>query len=219
VDADAAGRIYVADGLDRSVRVFSPDGESLARLDAGGAFERPSGLAVDRARGLLYVADAPAHVVHVLGLDGAPIRVVGGRGNGPGRLNYPTFLAVRGDGSLLVVDTLNFRVQVFDLDGRPAGSIGHHGDGSGDLSAPKGVAVDSAGRIYVADALFDNFQIFDGDGRLLLFVGGHGRSAGEFSMPAGVAVHGNIIAVADRGGGRVELFEILPEPAGAGGTP
>jgi sugar lactone lactonase YvrE len=219
VDADAAGRIYVADGLDRCVRVFSPEGDPIARLDARGTLERPSGLAIDRGRGLVYVADAPAHVVRVLSLDGAPLRVLGSRGTGPGQLNYPTFLSVREDGNLLVVDTMNFRVQVFDSTGRALGSVGRHGDGSGDLSAPKGVAADGAGRIYVADALFDNFQIFDGEGRLLLFVGGSGRGPGEFSMPAGLAVHGSTVAVADRGGGRVELFELLPELPGSGGAP
>lgn len=220
VDADADGRIYVADGVDRAVRVFSADGEPLARLAAGGSLLRPSGLAIDRKRGLLYVADAPANVVHVLTLDGTPARVVGGPGVGPGELNHPTFVAVQGDGSLLVVDALNFRVQVFDSTGRATSAFGRHGDGSGDLSAPKGVAVDAAGRVFVADALFDNFQIFDREGHLLLFVGGHGHGAGEFSMPSGLAVRGTTVAVADRGGGRIELFELLPEPgAASGGSP
>jgi DNA-binding beta-propeller fold protein YncE len=220
IDADGAGRIYVADALDRSVRVFSPEGEPVARLDADGALERPSGLAVDRQRGLLYVADAPAHLIRVLRLDGTRAGELGQRGTGPGQFNFPSFLAVGRDGNLYVVDTMNYRVQVLAPDGRFVASVGRHGDGSGDLSAPKGVAVDAAGRIYVADALFDNFQVFDPDGRLLLFVGGHGRGPGEFSMPAGLAVSGTTIAVADRSGGRVELFELLPEPPhSAGVTP
>lgn len=218
VDADAQGRIYVADGLARNVRVFSPDGAPLRTLDAGGALQRPTGIAIDRARSVLYVADTPAHVVRVLRLDGTPIRELGGRGSEPGQMNYPTFLAVDGAGNLLVNDAMNFRVQIFDPDGRLTSAFGKLGNGSGDMSRSKGVAVDRRGHVYVADALFDNFQIFDRAGRLLMFVGEQGRGPGQFWMPAGLAIHDTTVAAADSEG-RVQLFEIvfeddLPEAEG-----
>lgn len=218
VDADAAGRIYVADGLRGVVRVFSPGGAPLARFDAGG-LRRPTGVAIDRRRGLLYVADTPEHVVRVLRLDGTPVRTLGGRGNGPGQLNFPTFLAVDGAGRVVVNDAMNFRVQIFDADGQLRSVFGKLGNGSGDMSRSKGVAVDGRGHVYVADALFDNFQIFDDGGRLLMFVGEQGRGPGQFWMPAGLAIHGTTVAVADAAG-CVQLFEIvvedeLPEAEGA----
>ena len=211
VAADAAGRIYVADGLGRAVRVFSPDGKSLARLDAGGQLQRPTGVAVDRARGLLYVADTPVHLVRVLRLDGTPVRTLGGHGDGPGQMNFPTFLSVDARGDLAVNDTMNFRVQIFGPEGELKSTFGKLGNGSGDMSRSKGVAMDGRGHVFVADALFDNFQIFDERGRLLLFVGEHGREAGQFWMPTGVALDGPLVAVADRGNGRLQLFEMVSE--------
>lgn len=219
VDADADGRIYVADGLRGTIRVLSPDGDPVGRIDARGTLRRPTGVAVDRRRGLLYVADTPEHVVRVLRLDGTPVRELGGHGSSPGQLNYPTFLAVDGAGRLVVNDAMNFRVQIFDPEGRLVSVFGKLGNGSGDMSRSKGVAVDGRGHVYVADALFDNFQIFDDAGRLLLFVGEHGRDPGQFWMPAGLAIHGTTVAAADAEG-RVQLFEIvvedeLPETEGA----
>jgi DNA-binding beta-propeller fold protein YncE len=210
VDADAEGRMYVADGLRGAVHVLSADGRPLGRIDAGGTLQRPCGVAVDRARGLLYVADPPAHVVRVLRLDGTPVRELGGHGSAPGQLNYPTFVAIDPGGRAVVNDTMNFRVQIFTQDGTFAGAFGKLGNGSGDMSRSKGLAVDGRGHVYVADALFDNFQIFDDAGRLLLFVGEHGRGPGQFWMPAGLAIHGTTVAVADAEG-RVQLFEIVVE--------
>ncbi len=219
LDADAQGRIYVADGLRASVHVLSPSGEPVGRIDARGALRRPTGVAIDRARGLLYVSDTPEHVVRVLRLDGTPVREMGGHGGALGQMNYPTFLAVDGAGRLVVNDAMNFRVQVFGPDGSFLSAFGKLGNGSGDMSRSKGVAVDRRGHLYVVDALFDNFQIFDRSGRLLLFVGEHGREPGQFWMPAGIAISGPTVAVADSGG-RVQLFEIvfedeLPDEEGA----
>ncbi|HZZ84745.1 MAG TPA: hypothetical protein VFE30_09420 [Anaeromyxobacteraceae bacterium] len=211
VAADGAGRIYVADGLRRTVRVFSPEGKSLARIDAGGQLQRPTGVAVDRARGLLYVADTPVHLVRVLRLDGTPVRTLGGHGEGPGQMNFPTFLSVGPRGELVVNDAMNFRVQVFGPEGELRSTFGQLGSGSGDMSRSKGVAMDERGHVFVADALFDNFQIFDRSGRLLLFVGEHGRAAGQFWMPTGLALDGPLVAVADRSNGRVQLFEMVTE--------
>ena len=212
VAADADGRIYVADAGRNVVQVLSPDGEPLARIDAAGALQRPTSVAVDRARKLLYVVDTPAHLVRVLGLDGTPIRVLGrGHGSGPGEMNFPTFVAVDAAGRALVNDTMNFRVEIFGADGKFAGAFGQAGNGSGDLDRPKGIAADASGRIYLADTMFDNFQIFDDEGRLLLFVGEHGRGPGQFWMPAGLAVNGGDLAVVDTGNSRVLLFEVVPD--------
>ncbi len=212
VASDGEGRIYVADGRRNVVQVLSPDGAWLARIDAGGTLQRPTGVSIDRARKLLYVVDTPAHVVRVLKLDGTPVRVLGsGHGSGPGELNFPTFVAVDAAGRAIVNDTMNFRIAIFGPDGTFASTFGHAGNGSGDLDRPKGIAADAAGRIYLADTMFDNFQIFDEEGRLLLFVGEHGRGPGQFWMPAGLAVHNGEVAVVDTGNARVLLFEVAPD--------
>lgn len=212
IAADADGRIYVADGGRRLVHVLSTDGEPLARLDAAGALQRPSGIAIDRLRKLLYVVDTPAHLVRVLTLDGTPVRTLGrGHGSGPGEMNFPTFVAIDPAGRAVVNDTMNFRVQIFEASGAFLREFGRAGNGSGDLDRPKGIAADGFGRVFVADAIFDNFQIFDDEGRLLLFVGEHGKGPGQFWMPAGLALDGGEVAVVDTGNARLLLFEVVSD--------
>src|SRR5262249_58756503 len=90
-----------------------------------GELETPSGLAIDRGRSLLYVADAKKHQVlcYAAG-DGALVRAIGKRGIDAGEFNFPTNLSVDSNGRLYVTDTLNFRVQVFDGSGSFVSSIG-----------------------------------------------------------------------------------------------
>ena len=219
IACDGEGNIYVSDSGSRAIQVLSPAGEPLRRLHAGGALQRPTGLAIDRARKLLYVVDTPAHLVWVLKLDGAPVRKLGrGQGSGDGEMNFPTFVAVDSAGRVLVNDTMNFRVLTFSPEGAFVSAFGHAGNGSGDLDRPKGLGADAAGDILVVDAMFDNFQIFDSEGRLLLFVGEHGRGPGQFWMPSGLAVQGGEVAVVDGGNARVEFFEVVPDGL-SGGAP
>ena len=87
---DAAGVAYVSDSALRVVRRFDADGRALGAWNAQGRLIRPTGLAFDRERSLLWVVDTGAH--HLLALDagGRVARVVGARGTEPGRFNLPT---------------------------------------------------------------------------------------------------------------------------------
>jgi sugar lactone lactonase YvrE len=199
---DASGRLYVCDSAQRLV----------LRYDAAGAFDRilsrsfarPAGLAIDRTRGVVYVADAVEHVVRRLDLDGKP------GGDVPIPFRFPTHLAVDGEGRLVVSDAMNFRVVVLAADGRPLATVGRSGDATGNLQRPKGVALDTEGHLYVVDALFDNVQIFDLRGRLLLTFGSAGGGPGELALPAGLVIdERNLIYVADTYNGRIQLFRFL----------
>lgn len=215
VAVDADGRVFVADaGLGR-IFGYEADGSLAVAIGQDGELLNASGLAIDRANKLLYVADSKKHqVMCYSSVDGSAVRVIGERGDGPGQFNFPTNLSTDRDGRLYVADTLNFRVQIFDKGGQFLKSIGGIGDTPGRLNRPKGVGVDSEGHIYVADASFNNFQIFDLDGNVLLFVGMAGRDVGEFILPAGLCVdHEDRIYVADQGNGRVQVFQYLKTPA------
>lgn len=215
VATDAKGNIYVADGEHGKIFVFKPDGSYDSDLDSPKWLMRPSGLAIDKARQRLYVADTPSHDVKVFDLEKrAVLKTIGERGDQNGEFNYPAFVAVDKAGRLYVTDALNSRIQVFDLDGRFLMAFGKKGDGTGDLSAPKGVGVDSEGHIYVADADFDNLQIFDEKGRLLLFLGSSGQAAGKFWLPTGLFVDDrDRIYVADSYNKRVQIFQYLGKQA------
>ena len=211
VAVDGEGKVFVADGsLDR---VFGYDlkGQMAIAIGREGELESPSGLAVDWARNLLYVADAKKHQVLCYStVDGSAVRTIGRRGGGPGEFNFPTNLTVNRSGRLYVADTLNFRIQMFNPDGGFLGEFGTQGDTPGTLNRPKGVGVDSEGHIYVADSSFNNFQIFDAAGQLLLYVGSGGSEPGEFFLPAGLSIDDrDRVYVADQGNARVQVFEYL----------
>lgn len=203
-----AGRLYVSDATQAQIHLFDADGGCAGGwgLDEG---SRPAGLAADSRRSRLYVADAGAH--RVLGFDpqGNEVLRFGSRGVAAGEFNYPTWLAVDGDGNLYVTDALNFRVQVFDSNGTPLGQFGRQGDGSGELARPKGIGVDGDGHIYLVDALFDAVQMFDRQGRYLMVFGARGRRPGSFWLPSGLAVDGDRIYVADSYNRRVQIFRFL----------
>lgn len=205
--------VYVADSYLRRVLQLDRDG-NLLRTITHSDLQRPSSVAFDSARGLLYVGDSKAHVVHVFDGSGTRVAAIGSVGAGPGQFNSPTHLALAPDGSLIVTDALNYRIEAFGADGTYRSQLGRIGDGAGNFAAPKGVAVDRDGYIYVADALFDAIQVFDAQGRLLLGFGRQGQAVGQFWMPNGLYVDAdNQLFVADAYNGRVQVFQILAPSA------
>ena len=209
VAVDSADTVFIADATLKRVVGYRPDGTVAIAIGHEGELENPSGLAIDRARSVLYVADAKKHqVLSYSSTDGTFIRAIGKRGTETGEFNFPTNLSVDRSGRLYVTDTLNFRVQIFDPSGTPVTSIGTQGDGPGHLNRAKGVGVDSEGHVYIADTSFNNFQIFDPDGSILLYVGSSGDGPGEFLLPAGLFVDDeDRIYVADQGNARVQVFQ------------
>lgn len=205
---DGDDNIYMTDSLLGRLYSFDPDGDLRYAMDAG---TRPTGLAINEARGELYVTDTANHQINVYGLAGGnKKRSIGEWGDGPGQFNYPVDIFIDEGGDLYVVDTMNYRVQIFDGEGAFVTSFGRHGDGTGDFGRPKGVAVDGEGNIYVVDALFDTVQIFNRDGDFLLNFGEIGRQAGHFWMPSGLFIdEGDNIYVADSYNRRIQVFEYL----------
>jgi sugar lactone lactonase YvrE len=202
--------LLVADSEAAAVRAFDEQGRPAATPAALPPLSRPAGLAVDEARGRLFVADAASHVVHVLPLAaGGVARTLGGRGDGKGQFNFPTHLALDGEGRLVVCDALNFRVQVFGADLEPQGAFGRNGDGLGDLPRPKGIVVDREGVVFVLEGYHDVIQAFEAHGRLLGVFGGSGVEPGRFWLAGGMALDARgRLFVADTYNARVQVFDL-----------
>ena len=211
VTVDRNDDLYIVDGQRRSVFSVDSSGRPKRIFGQPGELQRPSGVAVDSRRGLLYVADPPAHDIKVFTVkDGKLQRTIGKRGILPGEFNFPAWLAVDGAGRFYVTDSLNGRIQILTPEGKPLSTIGKLGDSTGSFSSPKGIALDSEGHLYVTDAGFDNIQIFDTAGRLLLYFGGSGQAPGLFWMPAGIFIdHKDRIYIADSYNRRVQIFQYL----------
>ncbi|MCU7804894.1 MAG: 6-bladed beta-propeller [Candidatus Thiodiazotropha sp. (ex Lucinoma borealis)] len=202
------GEVLVADSELGQIVRLAPDGRPKG-VFASNELQRPTGLALDPASGLLYVADTRANEIKVFTHQGRLQLSFGNPGDGPGQLNAPTYLAVAED-RIYVTDTLNARIQVFDTAGHLQHVIGERGHYIGNLSRPKGIAVSSDGLIYVVESYYDYLLVYDRDGRFLMPIGGPGRKPGEFMLPAGVWLdERGRVYVSDMLNGRVSIFQFL----------
>jgi len=212
VAVDHLGRVFVSDADLHQVFAFAPDGRVELALGRQEGMKNPTGIAIDRERQRLYVADSHAHRLFLYDMRGVSLGSWGDRGPAGGQFNFPTNVAVDKEGDVYVVDTGNFRIQMFSPDGDLMDSFGEAGDGYGQFTRPKGIALDSEDHVYVVDAAFNNFQVFDQQGRLLLFVGSMGTASGQFWLPAGIHIDGrDRIYVVDQVNRRVQVFQYLSE--------
>jgi DNA-binding beta-propeller fold protein YncE len=211
---DAQEQVYVVEQQKKGIGVFDRQGKSL-RFITDPSIERPAGIAIDRERGKIYLADtshtkSDKHNVKVFTMDGKLTATIGTKGTGPGQFLFPTYVALDPQGNLYVTDTLNSRVQVFDPDGKYLKTIGSRGNGWGNFDKPKGVALDSFGNVYVADSGWSNVQIFNQKGQVLIFFGGRGPLPGMLKNPTAVAIDkNNRIYVADYLNHRVEVYQLV----------
>jgi DNA-binding beta-propeller fold protein YncE len=101
--------VFVADGNNRRVQVFKPDGTFVRIINASGT---PRGIALD-AQGRLYVVDALSHRVDIYTDQGVTLGTFGENGTDPGQFNYPNDIVVDPTGRILITDQVNNQVQVW----------------------------------------------------------------------------------------------------------
>lgn len=213
---DGQGYLFVVEQEKRGISVFNGHGKKV-RFITHPSIERPTGIAIDRERGKVYLADSgysrsKEHTIKIFTYaTGELIGTIGqGKGEGSSQFMFPTYLAVDKAGNLFVTDTLNSRIQVFDPDGRFVKTIGQRGNSWGMFDKPKGVALDSFGNVYVADSGWSNVQIFNQKGQPLLFFGGRGPIPGMLKNPTAIAIdRDNRIYVADYLNHRVEMYRLV----------
>jgi DNA-binding beta-propeller fold protein YncE len=211
--------IALVRGKAEEILVTDADLRMVVRLDKAGNYlghfgeqvlKRPTGIARDPQRGVIYVSDTHDHNVKLFDDEGTFIGVIGMRGKEPGEFNYPTHLAFR-NGELYVTDSINCRIQVFSQDGEVlTRRFGERGIFLGNMVRPKGVAVDDEGNIYVVESYYDHLLVYDREGQFLMGIGGVGDKPGHFYLPAGVWVDKrNRVFVSDMFNSRISVFQFL----------
>jgi len=166
------GRILCADYGDDVARieVFSAEGKIEKQFGhfgvRPGEFQRPMKVAVDLARKELWIADSVNHRLQVTDMDGQPKQVIGGLGDGPGKLKYPYDVVLDEEGRAWVAEFGNHRIQVFDRSGRSLAVWGTAGRRDGEIGYPWGLALEPNGRILVLDS--GNDRIYELDRKALL---------------------------------------------------
>ena len=204
--------LLFTDSYMNKIFVSSPGKKETKSLNDSLVLEQPTGIAYSPVTGEIWVVETKAHRISILDKNGQLIKQIGGRGNEPGKFNFPTSIWIDNTGRAYVIDALNFRIQVFSGDGDLISVFGEIGDATGYFARPRGIATDSHGNIYVSDALFNAVQIFDIAGNFLYTFGRQGREKGEFWMPAGIFIDPeDNIYVADSYNSRVQVFHLTKE--------
>jgi uncharacterized protein (TIGR03663 family) len=153
-----SGEVFVADTWNHRIQKFSPDGRFIAAwgglvdtsrdpMAATGRFWGPRSIALG-PDGLLYVTDTGNKRIQAFDQHGTLVKVFGGAGAEPGKLNEPVGLAIDGD-TLLVADAWNGRIQRLDLNGNHLATIPIQGwEGRGIANKPY-IATGPDGEVYI----------------------------------------------------------------------
>jgi DNA-binding beta-propeller fold protein YncE len=192
---DSAGNIYVADQDNQRIQKLAHDGSLLAKFGSGsldegqtapGAFDDPSGVAVDPA-GNLWVIENDGKRVQKLAPDGSNLLTFGGDAG----FFDPQKIALAPSGDVYVTD-LNGSVFRFASNGTLLGTFG-----GGRLETPRGIAVDGAGNVLVADRDQFRVDVFSPTGELLRSISRPLESGALYAMDVTVDASGDIWVLND----------------------
>lgn len=206
VDTDGEGRFYVADAAEARVKVFRHDGYLLFAFGhpgkGAGEFIRPTGLAINKQRGTIFVVDSGKPQVQAYDLFGNFLYEFGTE------LIVPNYIAVDKEGKIYVVDTFAANFHVYDVAGKHLSIFGQPGDTLGNFGRPKGVSVDSDLNIYIADAMFNVVQILNQEGQPCYFF--YGIPPLLMALPTGLYIdEKDRLYVLDVWNQRVQVYQYL----------
>ena len=195
------------------------------REAAEGLLQNPIDLDV-ASDGRVYIADPGAGGVHTLlptGVFTTPFGVTGGYPEQLGRVGHLAVGPATGAGEaddtvgqeqVWVLDTATERVVVYD-------AFGAYLDQWEDVNG-ESIAASSDGRVFVLDRESTQVRAFDAaTGDELFAFGERGTEDGQFSNFRGVSVgpDGRVLAVTDKDGLRVQLFDIATDEELSGDEP
>jgi DNA-binding beta-propeller fold protein YncE len=221
VATDADDNIYVADSKKGLILVYDPRGgfvRYIGSFRGESMFQRPSGIAIDRKAGHLYVLDSPAHQLVMLDLQGEVLRRVGNKHGAARQLSTdsPTEIAL-GEDMLVILDSGGSRIQVFDLQCNFQTAFTIRSENAPPLVSEIGLAVDRSSNIYLSNLGESTVRIYSRDGRLRGVLGRPGSGVNEFKVPRGIWIDpGNRLYVSDTGNSRIVVYRV---PAQRGEPP
>jgi sugar lactone lactonase YvrE len=205
VAVDREGRIFVGEVQTGLLKVFSPGGQLLDRIDLSAARGRTvsPGRIMLGPDGLLYIADLTGNQIVVLSPKGDFLRALGSFG-------YLQKGGPIADGKVVGVSGQGKAVTVYSADGQELHAFGEHGGESASIvSFPTGFAVDARGRLWIADAFQHRLKVFSLDGKFLFNYGRMEETAGGFFFPVDLCFGENgEMFVLEKGASRIQVFQV-----------
>jgi sugar lactone lactonase YvrE len=205
VAVDREGRILVTEVQTGLLKVFSPGGQLLDRIDLSASSGRTvsPGRIMLGADGAVYVADLTGNQIVVLSSKGDFSRALGSfaylQKGGP----------IEG-GKVIGVSGMEKAVTVYSADGEQLQSFGEHGgESASTVSFPTGFAVDGRGRLWIADAFQHRLKVFSLDGKFLFNYGRMEEETGGFFFPVDLCFGENgEMFVLEKGANRIQVFQV-----------
>lgn len=209
VAVDAAGGVFVADGVNDRILRFGPDGKMSAEIRRVGdkTLSRPMSVKID-AKGQLWIADTGNGRVLVRATDGTLVREIAPQPGKGGRKADITDMVVCGDGETVwLVDNDNHRLIRFGTDADQPALFGVKGEALGQLHHPFMAASGKNGDLFVSDVINARVHVLTAAGEFTRTIGSYGLDIGQSYRPKGVAVDAqDNVWVADGTLGVVQVF-------------
>ena len=140
---------------DNSLMEFSMTGQCISRVGSKGdgplQVYGPSGIAINKTTGQVYVAEFRNHRVQVLNADLTFSHMFGSSGSGQGQFRYPNGIAIDNQGLVYIADSCNHRIQQFTPEGKHLSSFGTKGSAPGQLTFPCDITVDDNDLLYICE--------------------------------------------------------------------
>lgn len=212
VSVSKDGRIYVVDGVNNKIRIYSSRGNlvsSFGKKGSGsGEFRYPLGIDIDSS-GKVYIADSGNHRIQIFNLRGDFIDKI----NVPSKNDHPadpTDVAVdENRNRCYVVDNDNHCILVYDLSTfKLIKTFGKPGTEKRAFMYPFLITLDHDKYLYIVDVINTRIQVLNPEGLFVAFIGGWGVEKGELFRPKGVAVDKyNRVYISDSHMGVIQVFK------------
>ena len=142
---DSNGDVYVADGLNNRVSVFSKE---LKFLNCLGTQQLKYPQDVKVTQDSVVVLDWSPNCLHFFSRRGELLRSFLTQGK-DGMVYSPWFFCLDITGNILVTDSYRHCIKIFSPSGQLIHTIGKEGHGRGELYLPLGISVTQSGTIFV----------------------------------------------------------------------
>ena len=133
--------------------------------------------------------------------------VIGGKGNGNGKFQCITGIAVGSEGYLYVSDRDLHCIQKFTMSGQFVSQFGSKGTAKGQFNAPYGLVLSQSELLFVCDCDNHRIQVFRNEQFSYTF-GQYGKEPGYFNNPRDLTLNSNEdqLFITDANNDRVQVF-------------